>query len=156
MYERNNGTSSSHSLTFTSGENLSNFDCHSIALNDQETHLLLVGNHELAFINFETLNIPTENTIVDNNMIPPSLSDIKCTPLFDTCNSNRAIVQWNHIDTHQYAVAIDRLVRLYAIDHGRIHETNSFIDSQHQVRKQKKKCVGRESNPGRLLGRQPC
>ena len=55
IYERNNGTSLNPSLIFDTGKSLLNFDCHSIALNQQETRLLLVGNHELALINFETL-----------------------------------------------------------------------------------------------------
>ncbi len=155
IYERNNATSSNHCLTLDTGQSLLNFDCHSIALNNQETRLLLVGNHELAFINFETISSQIDND--DSNVLIPSLSDIKLVQLFDTCNINRPIVEWNHSDTNKYAVAIDRLVRLYTVEHARIHETNAIIDSQHQVNKKlKTKCVSRESNPGRLLGRQPC
>ncbi len=136
IYERNNSISSNHSLTFDTGKSLLNFDCHSIALNNQETRLLLVGNHELAFINFETITSQIDNTINDDsNILMPSLSDIKLLPLFDTCNINRPIVEWNHSDPNQYAVAIDRLVRLYTVDHTRINETNAIIDSQHQVSK---------------------
>jgi len=138
IYERKNGISSNHSLTFDSGKNLLNFDCHSIALNNQETRLLLVGNHELGFINFETIASNIDNTINDDsNVFMPSLSDIKTIPLFDTCNTNRPIVEWNHSDANQYAVAIDRLVRVYTVDHSRINETNIIIDSQHQVSEKK-------------------
>ncbi len=140
LYERNNGTSSNSSLIFDTGKTLLNFDCHSIALNDPETHLLLVSNHELAFINFESITSQIDNTIGDDsNVFMPSLSDIKSVPLFDTCNINRPIVEWNHSDTNQYAVAIDRLVRLYTVDHSRINETNAIIDSQHQVSNNNKK-----------------
>jgi hypothetical protein len=138
IYGRNNGTSSNHSLTFDSGKNLLNFDCHSIAFNNQETRLLLVGNHELAFINFETITSHIDNAINDDsNILMPSLFDIKTVPLFDTCNINRPIVEWNPSDANQYAVAIDRLVRLYNVDHSRINETNVIIDSQHQVSEKK-------------------
>lgn len=136
MYERNISASSNHSLTFNTGKSLLNFDCHSIALNNQETRLLLVGNHELALVNFETINSQIENTINDDpNVFMPSLSDIKILQLFDPCNINRPIVEWNHSDPNQYAVAIDRLVRVYNVDHSRITDTHTFIDSQHQVSK---------------------
>jgi hypothetical protein len=139
MFERNNGTSSNHSLIFDIGKTLSNTDCHSIALNDQETRLLLVGNHELAFINFETIASQIDSTIGDDgNILMPSLSDIKFSSLFDTCNINRPVVEWNHADANQFAVAIDRVVRLYTADHARINETNVVIDSQHQVSKKTK------------------
>lgn len=138
IYERNNGTSSNHSLTFDTGKSLLNFDCHSIALNNHETRLLLVGNHELAFINFEPITSYIDNAINgDSNVLMPYLSDIKTIPLFDTCNTNRPIVEWNPSDANQYAVAIDRLVRLYTVDHSRINETNVVIDSQHQVSEKK-------------------
>ncbi|CAF0842900.1 unnamed protein product [Rotaria sp. Silwood1] len=133
MYNRNNDTSSNHCRIFDTGKSLLNFDCHAIALNDQETRLLLVGNHELAFINFETIISQIDNGIGgDTNVFIPSLADIKCVPLFDMCNVNRPIVEWNHLDPNQYAVAIDRLVRLYTVDHTHINETNAIIDSQHQ------------------------
>lgn len=161
LYERNNATSSNHSLTFNTGKSILGFDCHSIALNNQESRLLLVGNHELVFINFETITSQIDSTVNDDsNTLIPSLSDIKLLPLFDTFNTNRPIVEWHHSDPNQYAVAIDRLVRIYNVDHGRINETNSIIDSQHQVNNKKNlkkmKCVSRESNPGRLLGGQSC
>ncbi|CAF0973701.1 unnamed protein product [Rotaria sordida] len=133
MYDRNNGTSSNHCRIFDIGKNLSNFDCHSIALNAQETRLLLVGNHELAFINFETMIPQIDNGIgSDTNVFISSSSDIKFVPLFDMNNVNRPIVEWNYWDTNQYAVAIDRLVRLYTVDHAHINETNAIIDTQHQ------------------------
>jgi hypothetical protein len=134
LYEGNNGTSSNHFLTFDNGKSLLNFDCHSIALNAQETRVLLVGSHELALVNFETITSQIDNTTGDDsNVLMPSLSDIKLPPLFDTCNINRPIVEWNQSDSNQYAVAIDRLVRLYTIDHARINEASAIIDSQHQV-----------------------
>ncbi|CAF3117147.1 unnamed protein product [Rotaria sp. Silwood2] len=133
LYERNNGLSSNLSFTFDFGKNLSNLDCHSIALNDNENYLLLVGNHELQFINFETFITSIVNTIGDDNsIIIPSSTDIESVPLFDICNINRPIVQWNHQGINQYALAIDRLVRFYNVDHGRIHEINTIIDTHHQ------------------------
>ncbi|CAF0790898.1 unnamed protein product [Adineta steineri] len=133
IYERNSSATTNHSLTFDTGKNLLNFDCHSIAFNDQETRLLLVGNHDLAFINFETTTSQIDHIIgEDGNTFIPSLSDIKLVSLFDTCNINRPIVEWNHCDTNQYAVAIDRIVRVYTVDHSRINETNMVIDSHHQ------------------------
>lgn len=140
LYERNINTPSNHFLTFDTGKNLSNFDCHSIALNQPEKHLLLVGNHDLAYINFETIASQIDSTINDDaSSFALSLSDLKILPLFDKCNVNRPVVEWNHFDSNQYAVAIDRLVRMYAVDHGRIVETNAIIDSQHQVSKRKRK-----------------
>ncbi len=140
MYEQNNGTSSNHSLMFDTRKSLLNADYHSIALNNQEARLLLIGNHEIAFINFETIASQTDNTNGDNgNVVMASLSDIKPAPLFDTCNTNRPVVEWSHSDPNQYAVAIDRVVRLYAVDHARITETNALIDSQHQVSKKEPK-----------------
>ncbi len=157
LYERNNSLSSNLSFTFDFGRKFSNFDCHSIALNENENYLLLIGNHQIQFINFETFTTSIANTVDDNNsIIIPCSSDIETVPLFDICNVNRPIVQWNNQDPNQYALAIDRLVRFYNVDHGHIQETNAIIDTQHQVEKKKAKCVGRESNPGRLLGRQPC
>ncbi|CAF1005885.1 unnamed protein product [Adineta steineri] len=133
IYERNSSATTNHPLTFDTGKNLLNFDCHSIAFNDQETRLLLVGNHDLAFINFETTTSQIDHIIgEDGNTFIPSLSDIKLVSLFDTCNINRPIVEWNHCDTNQYAVAIDRIVRVYTVDHSRINETNMVIDSHHQ------------------------
>ena len=121
VYERNTGPSSTHCLAFDTDKSLVNFDCHSIALNNQGTRLLLVGNHELAFINFEKITSQIDNTNNDDtNSLLPCLSDIKLLPLFDQCNINRPIVEWNHSDPNQYAVAIDRFVRLYTVDHGRI------------------------------------
>ncbi len=156
LYEQNNGLSSNLSFTFDFGKIFSNFDCHSIALHENENYLLLIGNHEIRFINFETFIPSIANTISDNNsIIIPCSSDIETVPLFDICNVNRPIVQWNHQYADQYALAVDRLVRFYNVDHGRIQEANSIVDTQHQVEK-KTKCVSRESNPGRLLGRQPC
>ncbi|CAF3733244.1 unnamed protein product [Rotaria sordida] len=133
LYERNNGLSANLSFTFDFGKNLSNLDCHSIALNDDEKYLLLIGNHELQFINFETFITSIVNTVGDDNsIIIPSSTDIETVPLFDICNINRPIVQWNHQDTNQYAVALDRLVRFYNVNHGRIQEINTIIDTHHQ------------------------
>ena len=159
MYERNSVPSSTHCLPLTSSQNFSNFDCHSIALNDKETHLLLVGAHGLVMVNLEKRASLSENNPRDEtNFLVPNLSDIQFLQLFDSCNVNRPIVQWNHSEPIQCAVAIDRLVRLYKVGHGGLQETDAIIDSRHQVKRRKKrsKCVGRESNPGRLLGRQPC
>ena len=133
LYERSNGASSNHSLTFDTGKNLLDFDCHSLAINNQETRLLLVGHHELAFINFETVTSQIDNTINDDsNALVLSLPNTKPMELFDPCNINRPIVEWNHADANKYAVAIDRHVRTYIVDHTRIME-NATIDSQHQV-----------------------
>jgi hypothetical protein len=134
LYERNNGTSSNHSLTFDTGKILLGYDFHSIAVNNQESRVLLVGSQKLAFINFETITSQIDSTISEDSNTPiPSLTDIKLLPLFDTYNTNRPIVEWHHSDPNQYAVAIDRIVRIYNVDHGRINETHSIIDSQHQV-----------------------
>ncbi|CAF5095564.1 unnamed protein product, partial [Rotaria sp. Silwood1] len=133
LYEQNNGLSSNLSFTFDFGKSLTNLDCHSIALNDNEKYLLLIGNHELQFINFETFITSIVNTIGDDNsIIISSSSDIESVPLFDICNINRPIVQWNHQDTNQYALAVDRLVRFYNVDHGRIQGINTIIDTHHQ------------------------
>ena len=159
IYERNSSASTNHCHVFNTGGALLGFDCHSIALNDQESRLLLVGSHGLAFINLESIYSQGDNSIAEDPTVSmSSLPDVKNVPLFDTCNINRPVVEWNHYDANQYAVAIDRLVRLYTVDQSRITETNTYIDSQHQVSgvKKKFKCDGRESNPGRLLGRQPC
>ena len=138
LYERNNGLSSNLSFTFDFGKNFSYFDCHSIALNSNENYLLLVNNHELGFINFETFAASISNTIGDeNSIIIPCSTNIQSVPLFDVCNVNRPIVQWNYQDPNHYALAIDRLVRFYNVDHGRIQETNSIIDTQHQVGQKK-------------------
>ncbi|CAF4333563.1 unnamed protein product, partial [Adineta steineri] len=133
LYEQNNGLSSDVSVTFDFGKNLSNFDCHSIEFNENQNYVLLIGNHELQFINFESSFQSNINTIADDNSILiPCSSEIVSLPLFDICNVNRPIVQWNYQDSNQYALAVDRLVRFYNIDHGRIHETSSIIDTQHQ------------------------
>ncbi|CAF1084177.1 unnamed protein product [Adineta steineri] len=133
LCEQNNGLSSDVSVTFDFGKNLSNFDCHSIEFNENQNYVLLIGNHELQFINFESSFQSNINTIADDNSILiPCSSEIVSLPLFDICNVNRPIVQWNYQDSNQYALAVDRLVRFYNIDHGRIHETSSIIDTQHQ------------------------
>ncbi len=135
-YERNNGPSSNISFTFDFPKPSSNFDCHSIALSEDENYLLLVGNHELQFINFEKFITSTGSTIgEDNSIIIPCSSDIETIPVFDACNVNRPIVQWNQQDTNQYALAVDRLVRFYQVYDGRVQEINSMIDTQHQVGK---------------------
>jgi hypothetical protein len=175
VYERNYGLTSTLPLTFDFRHALNNFDCHSMALNEQENYLLLVGNHQLKFIHFDMLLSSMSNKIMDDpSMIIVDQSHVQSVPLVDLSNIHRPIVQWNHHDMSQYALAVDRLVRVYAVEHGQIRETSTIIDTQHQVRQQqqeekkmirKKKrekgrkrepCVGRESNPGRLLGRQPC
>ena len=156
LYDRNNELPSL-SFTLDFGKRLSNFDCPSIALSENENYLLLVGNHGLRLINFEMFITSIVNTIGDDNSISiPCSSVIESVPLFDVCNINRPIVQWNYQHTNQYALAIDRLVRFYIVDRGRIRESNSIVETHHQVGKKEKTCVGRESNPGRLLGRQPC
>jgi hypothetical protein len=153
LYGRNNGLSSNLSFTFDFGKNFSNFDCHSIALNENENYLLLVSNHELGFINFETFIPSITNTIGDeNSIIIPCSSDIESVPLFDICNVNRPIVQWNYQDTNQYALAVDRLVRFYNVDQGRIQETNSIIDTQHQVGKKGSALAGSRTRVGCLEG----
>ena len=161
LYERSNAFSPNSLLKLDTNIALLNFDSHSLALNDEETHLLLVGSHEIAVVNIDSISSHTEPSINNGSNIPvSSLSDIKTAQLFDTYNTNRPIVEWNYSDSRQYAVAIDRLVRFYTVDHSRISETSTVIESQHQVKRntkiKKTKCVGRESNPGRLLGRQPC
>jgi hypothetical protein len=136
MYERNIGPSLNHTIAIRNVERLVNFDCHSMALNESEAQLLLVGQHELAFVNFENIMKSVENSINDGiNVSVPSPSHIRVEPLFDTCNINRPVVQWNHSDTNQCAVAIDRLVRFYTVGVTRIQNTDTIIDSQHQVRK---------------------
>ncbi len=136
LYERNNRPSSNLSVTFDFQKSSSNFDCHSIALNENENYLLLVGNHELQFINFETFIPSMGNTIgEDNSIIIPCPSAIETIRLFDVCNIHRPIVQWNQLDSNQYALAVDRLVRFYHVDQGRVQEINSIIDTQHQVEK---------------------
>ncbi|CAF0841071.1 unnamed protein product [Adineta ricciae] len=133
LYERNSTIATNQCHTFDTGKTLLNFDCHSLALNDQETRLLLVSSHSLAFINLETISLPYDHSAHnDTNVFTTSLSDITFSSLFDECNINRPIVEWNHSEPNQYAVAIDRLVRIYAVDHARIDETNTFIDSHHQ------------------------
>lgn len=136
MYNRNSGTSSNHCRIFNTGKKLSNFDCHSIVLNEPETRLLLVGNHDIALINFESIYSNYDHAAHnDSNILLPTLNDIEKVTLFDSCNINRPIAEWNHSDPNQFAVAIDRVVRLYGFDHGKILETNTIIDSQHQVSK---------------------
>ena len=155
LYERNNGLPSNLSFTFDFGKDLSNLDCHSIAFNDNENYLLLVNNHELQFINFETFPTSISNAVGDDNSILiPCSSIIESVPLFDICNVNRPIVQWNHHDTNQYALAIDRLVRFYDVDNGRIHETTSIIDTHHQVGKKKSRSAlaGSRTRVGCLEG----
>ncbi len=153
LYERNNSLSSNLSLTFNFDKNLSNFDCHSMKLNEDENFLLLVGNHELQFINFETFITSIVNTMGDDNSIPiPCSSAIQSVPLFDTCNVNRPIVQWNYQNKNQYALAIDRLVRFYNIDQGRIQDTYSIIDTQHQVKKRSSALAGSRTRVGCLEG----
>ena len=127
LNEPSNGASSDHLLTFDTTKSLLNFDCHSLVLNNQETRLLLVGNYELAYINFETIASEIDNAINDesNTLVPPLL-DIKRFPLFDTCNINRPIVEWNPSDPNQYALAIDRLVRFYNVDQWTYTMTPEF------------------------------
>ncbi|CAF3364479.1 unnamed protein product [Rotaria socialis] len=133
MYDRNSVTSSNNCRIFDTGKNLLNFDCHSIVLNDPETHLLLVGNHELAFINFETLISQLDDLAgINTNGSLPSLFDVKLVSLFDSYNVNRPIVEWNCCEPNQYAVAIDRLVRFYTVDQANINESIAVIDSQHK------------------------
>lgn len=134
LYEQNNGLSSNVSFTFDFGKNFSNSDYHSIELNETENYLLFIGNHQIQFINLETFISINNNIMNDDNSIRiPCSSHIETIPLFDTCNVNRPIVQWNNQDSNQYALAIDRMVRFYNIDQGHIQETNSVIDTQHQV-----------------------
>ena len=132
MYERNSLPSPTHCLPLTSSQNFSNFDCHSLALNAKESHLLLVGGHGLVLINLENIAPPLENSMRDE----ANLSDVQFVQLFDSCNVNRPVVQWNHSEPNQCAVAIDRLVRLYKIGHDGLQETEAIIDSQHQVREE--------------------
>ncbi|UJR30523.1 hypothetical protein I4U23_018052 [Adineta vaga] len=133
LYERNTGLSSNLSFTFDFGDSLPISECHTIELNDTEDYLLFVGNHELQFINFELSLTSIENAITDENSIPiPCSSEITLVPLFDYHNVYRPIVRWNPQNSRQYALAIDRLVRFYDVDHGRIEETNSIVDTQHQ------------------------
>ena len=134
IFDRTGGVSTAQPLIKPDTEQFLTFDWHSIALNHQETNLLFVGQHELAFINVENLIPPVENSIrEETNLISSLISGITLVPLFDTCNVNRPVVQWNPIDSNQYAVAIDRLVRFYTVDHACIQETHTIIDSQHQV-----------------------
>ena len=173
MYQQNNGISSNHCRVFDISDNVATYDWHSMALHPKGTHLLLIGSHELAWINLDTVHTSADHQASHGTGARPKISDFEVLPLFDTCNTNRPVVQWNPLRTDQYAVAIDRLVHLYTREcrpiekHSEImvheHRTSAIIDSQHQVRKsrapregQKEVCVGRESNPGRLLGRQPC
>ena len=119
---------------FNTGPTLSAIDYNSLVLNDEETHLLLVGNHELSFINLENMATSLENTIVDGiSVVLPRISEIYHQQLFDACNVNRPVVQWNPLASNQYVVGINRVARIYAVDHGRVQETNAIIDSQHQV-----------------------
>ena len=144
MYDRTHGLPSNVSFTFDFGRHLhSHFDCRSIALNDQENCLLLVGNHELKFIHFDTLISSMVNPIGGDepSLIIPCASDLQSVPLFDLYNINRPVVQWNHHDANQYAVAVDRLVRFYTVDQSQLQETTTTIDTQHQVRKSKKRTV---------------
>ncbi len=154
LYERNNGLSSNLSFTFDFGKKFSNFDCHSIALNENENYLLLIGNHQIQFINFEKFVTSISNTIADDNsIIIPCSSDVESVPLFDICNVNRPIVQWNCQDPNQYSLAVDRLVRFYNVDQGRIQEINSIIDTQHQVGKKKRSALaGSRTRVGCLEG----
>lgn len=111
-----------------------NIDWHTIALNSKETHIFLVSHHELALIPVEKLRVtPGSTPREEANLVTTSISDIKLLPLFDTSNVNKPIVQWNPFDEHQYAVAIDRLVRFYNVDNGKPYDTSVYIDSQHQV-----------------------
>ena len=138
LYERNHGMTSNISFVFDFGNELCNIDARSIVLNEKETHLIIVGNHELKLIHFERPIHAMANTIGDDqSMVIPYCSQIQSVPLFDLCNVNRPIVQWNQHDGNQYALAIDRLLRFYTIDYGRVHEMTSIIDTQHQVRKKK-------------------
>ena len=153
LYERDYRSSSNLSFTFDFGKKYSNFDCHSFALSENENYLLLLGNHQLQLINFETFTTSLANLIhQDHSIIIPCSSDIHTIPLFDICNIHRPLVQWNQQEPKEYALAIDRLVRFYRIDHGRIEEINS-LDSQHQVG-QKEECAltGSRTRVGCLEG----
>ncbi|CAF0892865.1 unnamed protein product [Adineta ricciae] len=133
IYERNAGLASNLSFTFDFGNTFPSSDCHTIELNQTEDYLLLLGNHELQFINFDLFLTPPVNTITDeNSIIIPCASETTFVPLFDHHNINRPIVRWNSQNSKQFALAIDRLVRFYSIDYGRIQETNSIVDTQHQ------------------------
>ena len=130
LHERDHSFSSDLSFTFDFGKQLDNLECRAMALNNEENHLLLVGNHQLKLIRFETFNIKAD----DASMVIPYSSHLQSLPFVDVCNVHRPVVQWNHGDqNHQYAVAVDRLVRFYTVDGGRIYETSSIIDTHHQV-----------------------
>lgn len=159
VYDKTNDLPTNLSFTFDFGSDLSSTDCYSLALNDNETNLLLIGNQQINFINLETFQTSIINAIQDDNSILASCSaEIETIRLLDVCKVNQPVVQWNCQDMNQCAIAVDRLVRFYQIDQSRIQEESSIIETQHQVAEKEKKteCVGRESNPGRLLGRQPC
>ena len=148
-YDRTHGLPSNVSFTFDFGRQLhSNLDCHSIALNAEEDSLLLVGNHELKLIHFDTLVSSMVNPIDSDepSLIIPCAANIHSVPLFDLCNINRPIVQWNHHSPSQYAVAVDRLVRIYSIGQGQINELDTVIDTQHQVRTKKKRKESKKEN----------
>ena len=154
LYEQNHRSSSNVSFTFDFGKKLSNFDCHSLALSENENHLLLVSNHQLQLIHFETFIASIANLIhEENSLVLPCSSDIQTIPLSDICNVHRPIVQWNQLDSKEYALAIDRFVRFYRLDHGRIEETKS-LDSQHQVgeKKENRALTGSRTRVGCLEG----
>lgn len=143
-HDKNSSIPLNNCRIFDTAKSLLNFECHSIALNGPETHLLLVGNHELACVNFEAISSQIDNAIgIEKDSRQPSLFDIKTVPLFDSYNINRPIVEWNNYDTKQYAVAIDRLVRFYNIDHTHVNDTVTVIDSQHKVRREKSRAKKR-------------
>ena len=145
MYQQNNGISSNHCRVFDASDNVGTDDWHSMVLHPKGTHLLLVGNRELAWINLDTVRASGDHQTGNGMGVRPKIADFEVLPLFDTCNTNRPVVQWNPLRTDQYAVAIDRLVHLYTRDckpiekHSEItvpeHRTTAIIDSQHQVRK---------------------
>ena len=140
MHKISHDTSSNRFLAFGTSKGLSNDDWHSIAVNDQQTSLLLIGSHALGLINLENIYSHTDKTIDSGTVLIPLSYDInKLMQLFGgECNTSRPIAVWNHSNPSQYAVAINRLVRFYTIEQSRVIKTNGIIDSQHQVME---KCI---------------
>lgn len=135
ILDRNYGCSSNVVFNFDFGRQVFDIDAQAFALNEDETRLILVGNHQLELIHFDPSLASSVNGINDDQSIRiPYQTNLQTIPLFDFCNVNRPIVQWNHHDGRQFALAIDRFVRFYSIDDKRVNETATTIDTQHKVR----------------------
>ncbi|CAF0854136.1 unnamed protein product [Didymodactylos carnosus] len=102
-------------------ECMKNADIFSFTMDESQTKFIFVGNHCFILMNFELSDCL-------------STSNIHRSPLFDPCNVNKPVIEWNRKKDHttEFCVAIDRTVSCYTLDQSRITSTSTILYTDHQ------------------------